>query len=95
METTSNNTEKKEISIEEFRKIFDEMRNNKIERKGFIAIPNLTGFDFYEVEEDVLKQLLKMEGFVRRYLKENRIEDYELPKIEIEEFKLHPYWRYL
>ena len=62
-------TKTKELKFDDIKKIFSDLTANNTERKGFIVMPSIKGFDFYEIDETILKQFLLFEG-QRQQLKE-------------------------
>lgn len=59
--TTSNHTTEK-ITSESLEKIFETLNSSKVERKGYIMLPTIKGFDLFEIPEERLKQYLIAEN---------------------------------
>ena len=83
MFTTSNNTERKELTNADIEEMFADLTKDVEKRKGFIVMPSINGFDFYEIEEDRLKQFLLIEGRTKQLEKEGK-------STEIFEFNSEP-----
>jgi hypothetical protein len=66
---TTNSDNFYKLSDDELKEKFYNLLKNipeKIERNGFIMIPDINGFKVYEIEEKTLSKLLQMVEFVRR-----------------------------
>lgn len=50
------------LTAESITKIIDTLNSSKVERKGYIIMPSLSGFDVYEIDEDRLKGYLTLEA---------------------------------
>lgn len=59
--TTSNNTTEG-ITPESILKIIETLNSSKVERKGYIMMPSLKGFDLYEIDEERLRSYLAIES---------------------------------
>jgi len=60
--TTASNKTVENITAESISKIMETLNSSKVERKGYIMMPSINGFDLYEIDEDRLKSYLAIES---------------------------------
>jgi hypothetical protein len=71
------------IKIEDIVKLFEQLKQTRVARKGYIMLPSIDGFELYEIDEGRLKNYLVIEDMNNK-LKENHKEF----AVDINEFKL-------
>lgn len=51
-----------DITSESIAKITETLNSDKAERKGYIMMPSINGFDLYEIDEKRLQEYLTVES---------------------------------
>lgn len=59
------------IKLEDIQTIFETLNKSKIERKGYIMLPSIEGFQLFEISEERLKHYLQAESLHNRALAEH------------------------
>jgi len=67
------------IKLEDIQTIFENLNTNKIERKGYIMLPSIEGFQLFEISEERLKLYLQAESLHNRALAETSNDASALP----------------
>ncbi len=62
IKTTISDKTMEDITLESISKIIETLNSSKAERKGYIMMPSLNGFDLYEINEERLKSYLTIES---------------------------------
>jgi len=62
------------IKIEDVQTIFETLNKSKVERKGYIMLPSIEGFQLFELPEERLKLYLQAESLHNRAMADSKNE---------------------
>lgn len=56
--------------LEDIQSVYDMLNKSKVDRKGYILLPDIEGFKLFEIDEDRLRMYLKAESAHKSLSKE-------------------------